>query len=133
MNSQAIDDDCRQIHMPHATHSQVQSLHRSHCTDDMYTMAHRRVVRRKDILSSTRHRFSFAARDTEHFLTASLFYLSCVVVVFSEPRMVVHESNYLLRRPTAGWHIYGIRLLHKFLSPIGSSSTEFWSNHKIRH
>ena len=69
--------------MPHATHSQVQSLHRSHCTDDMYTMAHRRVVRRKDILSSTRHGSSFAARDTEHFLTASLFYLSCVVVVFS--------------------------------------------------
>ena len=54
--------------------------------------------------SSTRHVCSFVARDTEHFLTFSFFYLSCVVVVFfSQPRPVVHVSNYPLRRSTAGW------------------------------
>ena len=30
MNSLAIDGGCRQIHLPHATFSHVQSLHRSH-------------------------------------------------------------------------------------------------------
>ena len=39
-------EECRQIHLPHATFSHVQSLHRTHCTDDMYTGS-RRVVRRK--------------------------------------------------------------------------------------
>ena len=66
----------------------------------------------KDVPSSTRHGSSFAARDTEHFLTVSLFCISCVVVVFfSEPRPVVHVSNYPLRRSTAGWHFYGIPFL----------------------
>ena len=35
VNSLAIDGRCRQIHLPHATFSHVQSLHRSHSTDDM--------------------------------------------------------------------------------------------------
>ena len=35
MNSLAIGGRCRQIHLPHATFSQVQSLHRSHSTHDM--------------------------------------------------------------------------------------------------
>ena len=74
----------------------------------------------KSIPSSTRHGSPFAARDTEHFLTVSLFYLSCVVVVFStEPRLVVHESDCPLRRPTAGWHFYGIHLLHWFVVAFG--------------
>ena len=60
--------------------------------------------------SCTRHVSSFAARDTEHFLTFSFFYLFCVVVVFfSEPGPVVHVSNCPLRRSTAGWHF----LLHR--------------------
>ena len=62
---------------------------------------------RRVVTSSTRHVSSFFARDTEHFLTLSFFYLSCVVVVlFSEPRPVVHVSNYPLRRSMAGWHFY---------------------------
>ena len=36
---------CRKIHLQHATFSHVQSLHRTHSTDDMCTMA--QVVRRK--------------------------------------------------------------------------------------
>ena len=32
VNSLAIDGDCRQIHLPHAIFSHVQSLHRSHST-----------------------------------------------------------------------------------------------------
>ena len=31
----AIDGRCRQIHLPHATFPHVQSLHRSHSTDDV--------------------------------------------------------------------------------------------------
>ena len=110
---------CGQVHLPHATFTHVQSLHRTHSTD-MCTMAEG-AGRRKGFLcahigpSSTRHVCSFVARDTEHFLTFSFFYLSCVVVVFfSEPRPVVHVSNYPLRRSIAGWHFYGIHLLHRF-------------------
>ena len=111
---------CGQVHLPRATFTRVQSLHRTHSTDDMCTMA-QRAGRLKGFLctkighSSTRHVCFFAARDTEHFLTFSFFYLSCVVVVFfSEPRPVVHVSNYPLRRSIAGWHLYGIHLLHRF-------------------
>ena len=35
VNSLAVDGGCRQIHLPHAIFSHVQSLHRSHSTDDM--------------------------------------------------------------------------------------------------
>ena len=45
----------RQIHLPHATFSHVQSLHRSNSTDDMCTLAQGRVVRRK------RHSFIHAS------------------------------------------------------------------------
>ena len=36
VNHLAIDGVCRQIHLPHATFSHVQSLRGSHSTDDMY-------------------------------------------------------------------------------------------------
>ena len=106
-------------------------------TQDMCTMAEG-AGRRKGFLcahighSSTRHVCSFVARDTEHFLTFSFFYLSCVVVVFfSEPRPVVHVSNYPLRRSTAGWLLRNTPP-PQVMSPKGSSSTGFWSNHKIK-
>ena len=35
MNSLAIDGWCRQTHLPHATFSHVQTLHRTHSTDNM--------------------------------------------------------------------------------------------------
>ena len=38
-SSSSTEQWCRQIHMPHATFSHVQSLHRSHSTDDMCTLA----------------------------------------------------------------------------------------------
>ena len=38
VNSLAFDGSCRQIHLPHATLSHVQSLHRTHGTDDMCTV-----------------------------------------------------------------------------------------------
>ena len=77
--------------------------------------------------SSTRHGSSFAARDTEHFLTVSLFYLSCVVVVFfSEPRPVVHVSQNPLRRSMAGWHFYGTPL-HRFWA-----QEDRWSTQRIK-
>ena len=101
---------CRQIHLPYAT---FHSHSTSHSTDDMCTLAQGIFVC-ENISLSTRHGSSFAARDTEHFL----FHLSCVVVVFfSEPRPVVHVSNYPLRRSTAGWHFDGISLLHTLWAP----------------
>ena len=64
--------------------------------------------------SSTRHGSSFDARYTEHQHKFSLTYLSCItVVLFSEPRLVVHASTCPLWRSTAGWYLYGIPLLHR--------------------
>ena len=103
---------CRQMHLPHATFSHAQSLHR---TDDM-------CVRLKTsslscaptTLTSSTNRGSFAARDTEHFLTVSFFYSSCVVSVhLSDSRLVVHASINPLRRSTAGWHFCGLPTSHR--------------------
>ena len=95
----------------------------SNCTDHTlrtHVCIGSRCLRAQDELcaeknpSSTRHVSPFAARDTEHFVTYFLLYLSCVaVVLFCEPRPVVHVSNYPLRRSRAGWHFYGIPLLHR--------------------
>ena len=64
--------------------------------------------------SSTRHVSSCASRYTEHQHKFSLTYFSCVtVVLFSEPKPVVHVPTYPLRRSTAGWHFYGIPLFHR--------------------
>ena len=52
VNTLAIDGRSGQIHVPHATFSHVQSLHRTHSTDDMCTLARGRVVCRKSIPSS---------------------------------------------------------------------------------
>ena len=54
---------CRQVHLPHATFSHVQSLRRSHNTDDMCTLAHGFLCAEKHsfvhapslILGCTRH------------------------------------------------------------------------------
>ena len=46
--------------------------------------------------------------------SVSFFHLSCVVVViFPEPRLVVHVSNNPLWRSTAGRYFHGIPLLHR--------------------
>ena len=73
---------CRQIHLPHATFSHVQSLHKSHSTDDMCTLA-------QDKLCDEKHSFihasclTFAARDTDHFSTFSLSLSSTSPVLLS--------------------------------------------------
>ena len=93
VNSQAIDGgvDRYTFRTPH--------FHMySHSTDHTAQMTcvqrlKDELCAEKNIPSSTRHGSSFAARDTEHFLAVSFFYLSCVVVVFfSEPGPVVHVS-----------------------------------------
>ena len=73
----------------------------------------RRVVRRK-----TSHHPRVMSLPLLHAtlstFSPSLSSASCVVVFFlSEPRPVVHVSNYPLRRSTAGWHCYGRPLLHR--------------------
>ena len=66
----------------------------------------------KNIHSFTRHVSLCASQRTEHQHKFSLTYLSCVtVVLFSEPRPVVHASICPLWRSTAGWYFYGIPLL----------------------
>ena len=58
-------DGCGQIHLPHATFSLVQSLHRSHSTDDMCEWL--KIEFRPQIgQSSTRHVSPWATKYTEH-------------------------------------------------------------------
>ena len=92
VNSLAIYGRCRQIHLPHATFSHVQLLHRLHSTDDMCSMSgSRRVVRRKTLLHPRVMSHSLLHATLNKF---SLTCLSCVVVVFfSESRPVVHVST----------------------------------------
>ena len=61
---------CRQIHLPHATFSHVQSLHKSHSTNDMCTMAHVSPC---------------ASQHTEHTSTSSLSPTSPVFLSSSSP------------------------------------------------
>ena len=76
----------------------------SHCTDHtaQMTCAHwlRSWKAQDELCAGKKHSFIHAsclARDTEHFLTFSFLYLSYVIVVlFSEPRPVVHTSIYPL-------------------------------------
>ena len=113
LNSLAIDGRCRQIHPPHATFSHAQSLH---STDDMcaWLKTSSLSCAPKALTSSTHHGSSFAARDTEHFLTGSFFYLSCVVFFYlSDSSLVVHASKNPLRRSTAGWHFCGVPTSHR--------------------
>ena len=64
--------------------------------------------------SSTRHVSPCASQYIEHQHKFSLTYLSCVtVVLFSEPRPVVHASICPVWRSTVGWYFYGIPLLHR--------------------
>ena len=90
VNSLAIDGRCRQIHLPHATFSHVPSLHRSHNTDDMCAWQKIELRLPKKVIHPRAQVFFFS-------LSLSLFYVSCVtVVLFSEPRLVVHVSHYPL-------------------------------------
>ena len=70
--------ECRQIHLPHATFSHVQSLHRSHCTDDLCAWL-KFELRHQNIHSSTRHVSPCASQCTEHQHKFSLTNLSCVL------------------------------------------------------
>ena len=105
---------CRHIHLLHATFSHVQSLHRSHSTDDMCAWL-RFELRSQN--GSSIHASCFTLRFTAHWTPAQVLYVSyfsCVaVVLFSEPRPVVHAPIYPLWRSTAGWHFNGIPLLHR--------------------
>ena len=99
VNSLAVDGWCRQIHLPHATFSHVQSLHR---TAQMTCVHWLKLCAEKAFLHPriTVHPLLHAT------LSTSSFYLSCVVVVlFSEPRPVVHVSNHtpLLHRHLRRW------------------------------
>ena len=82
----------------------------------------RRFARRKTFLHPHVKFHPLLRRDTGHVF---FFYFSSVVVVFSEPRQLstakIHGRVALLRntRPP------------QVLSQKGSSSTGFWSNHKI--
>ena len=63
--------------------------------------------------SSTRHVSPCFSQYIKHQHKFSLIYISCVtVVLFSEPRPVVHASSYPQWRSTAGWYFHGIPLLH---------------------
>ena len=96
---------CGQIHLRHATFSHAQSLHSTDDTCAWLKTSSLSCVP-KTLTSSTHRGSSFAARDTEHFLTISFFYLSCVVFVYlSDFRPVAHASVCPLRRSTAGWHL----------------------------
>ena len=102
----------RQIHLRHATFSHAQSLHSADDTC-VWLKTSSLSCAPKTLTSSTHHGSSFAARDTEHFLTISFFYLSCVVFVyFSDSRSVAHASINPLRRSTAGWHFCGLPTSH---------------------
>ena len=95
---------------PHFSHAQ--SLH---STDDtcVWLKTSSLSCAPKTLTSSTHQGSSFAARDTEHFLTISFFYLSCVVFVYlSDSRPVAHASINPLRRSTAGWHFCGLPTSH---------------------
>ena len=109
----------------------------SHCTDHtaQMTCVHGSSLSSVSRIghSSTRHVSLWASHYTEHQHQFSLAYLTCVtVVLFSEPRSVVHASIYPLLRSTAGSHFCGIPLLHMVMSPRGSNSTGIWSIHKIK-
>ena len=122
----------RQIHLPHATCSHVQSLHRSHSTDDMCTLA-------QDELCAEKHLFIHAScltlRCTRHCGLPHLLYLlpllcHCRPLLRTQtccPRMQLstvktHGRMALLRNTTPP----------QVMNPKGSSSTGFWSNHKIK-
>ena len=110
----------------------------SHCTVETTCVpwlkgleSSRRIVC-QNFHTSTRHVSPCASQYTEHKHKFSPNYLSSVTdVIFSEPRPVVHASIYSLQRSTARWHFYGIQLLHRFSSLRGSSSSGFWSIHKV--
>ena len=109
---------CRQIHLPHATFSHVQSLHRSHSMNA-------RVHWLKMIgHSSTRHVSPFGARDTEHHqhkfshllplcycLPLLRFQTCCSRIHLSTVK--IHGGVALLRNT----------ILPRVMSPRGSSST----------
>ena len=89
LNSLAIDWECRQIHLPHATFSHVQSLHRSHSTDDMCARI-KMSCGPKIGHSSTRHVSPCASQYTEHLHKSSLTNLSCVTVVLLSTYPLIH-------------------------------------------
>ena len=101
--------ECRQKHLPHATFSHVQSLHRSHSSYDM--CAWLKELKGSSLSSvpkisqsSTRLVSSCASQHIEHQHKFSLTCISCVTVaLFCESRPVVHLSINPLRRCTAGW------------------------------
>ena len=118
VNSLAIDGGCRQVHLPHATFSHVQSLHRSHSTEDMCAWLKFELrPRNRSVIHGVM--FHLAPHSTTNTSTSSLSTTSPVfaVVLFSESRPVVHASICPLWRSTAGWYIYGIPLLHRKRAP----------------
>ena len=96
--SDTLSKKCGKIHLPHATFSHVQSLHRSHSTDDMcaWLKGLDKVMSElcaKNLHSSTRHVQSCASQYIEHQHKFSLTYISCVTFVYlSSSRPVVHAS-----------------------------------------
>ena len=124
VNSLAIDgkEGCRQIQLPHATFSQVQSLHRSHSTDDMCAWL-KNPLSQWIVHSSTRHVSPCASQYTEHQHKFSLTYLSCVVLshllllCYCRPLLRIQTCCPRIHPPwrsTAGWNFYGILLLNTF-------------------
>ena len=133
VNSLAIDGKCRQIHLPHATFSHVQSLHRSHSTDDMCTLAQAHVVRRKLPFI---HASCLILCCSRHLALPHLLFLLTLLCCC---RLLLRTQTCCQRIQLSTAKIHGrmallrnIPLVHRFMSPKGSSATGFWSNHKIK-
>ena len=83
---------CRTPHFHMHSHSTV---HRRHVFLGSRSPRAQDELRAKNIQSSTGHVSPCALQYTEHQHKFSLTYFSCVIVVlFSEPRLVVHASTY---------------------------------------
>ena len=85
MNSLAIDGRCRQIHLPHATFSHVQSLHRSRSANARVHWLKFELCLPKIGHSSTRHVSPCASQHTEHQHKFSLSPTSPVLLSSSSP------------------------------------------------
>ena len=103
---------CGQIHLPHATFSHVQSLHKSHSTNACVHWFKSELCSQNHVLSM-RHVSPSAAHDTEHLHKFSLPPLLCCC----RPLLVSHSCRPRIRLSTVkvhgGWYFYGTHSLYR--------------------
>ena len=119
-----IDGRCRQIHLPHATFSIAQSLHRSHSTDDMCMyIGSRRVVRRNTFRHPRvmSHLLMHATLGTS---SPSLSSTSPVLLSSSSPNPDLLSTYSIIHREDPRQDLRN-STLPQVMSPRGSSSTGF--------